>query len=78
MEQQSGNQQVQVFGFVGQIAEHIFDLFAQTEDVLNRHEGMLIDRIAVIEIADHQRFHFAQFGKQRLQNAGVMHGAEGL
>jgi hypothetical protein len=49
---------------------------AQGMNIVDDQEGMLVDRVAMIRIANDQRVDAVELGNQQLQNAQGMHGAK--
>ena len=78
VKEQSRDEQVDVIGFGGQIAERVLFPAAQFEHGFDGDEGVLVDRIAMVEIADDQRFNFAQLRENGFERVRLMHGAQGL
>ena len=50
---------------------------AQAPEVLQRDQGVLVHGVAMEEIADHQALDLLEFGENRGEHAGLMHGANG-
>ncbi len=52
--------------------------FFQVVQVLYGEKGMLVDRVAMIKIANHERFHALEFRQQKCEQAKRVHGAQGI
>ena len=51
---------------------------AQRMDVVDGEEGVLVDGVAVIAVADDQRVDAVELGDEHFEHAEGMHGAEGM
>ena len=80
VKQKGEQQQAGLFHFVEQAGEGSLAGrrgAAQVPQVLHGHQGVLVDGVAVEEIADDQAVDLPQLGKDGGQQAGIVHGAHG-
>ena len=50
---------------------------AQAPEILQGDEGVLVHGVAMEEVADHEALDLLEFGKDRGEHAGIVHGAHG-
>jgi hypothetical protein len=70
--QQSQKEEIETVDLGQQCGEALLPVLvrlAQAVNVVNYQEGVLIDGIAMVGIADHQRIDAVELGDQQLQNA---------
>ena len=62
---------------LGHFGKQIGERGAGAPELLHGHHGVLIHRVAMVEIANHQALGGIQLRKDRAQQAGLVHGAQG-
>src|SRR6185369_101386 len=79
VKQKRQKKQIGTFESVQDVAEAAFDFAvggSQRVDVLDRNQGMFIDRVAMVIIANHQGIDRLKFRKQQDQHPQPVHGAQ--
>ena len=81
VEQQSEEEEVEAIDFRQKLGEALIVFMGgltQAVDIVDDEEGMFIDCVAVITVADDQGVDAVKLGDEHLQNAEGVHGAEGV
>jgi hypothetical protein len=81
VEEQGKEKKVEAVDFREQLSEALFVIvggLAKTVDVMDGQEGVLVDGIAVIAVADDQCVNAVKLGDEHFKHAECVHGAEGV
>src|ERR1039458_6058198 len=81
VEQESEQEEVEAVNLRQQLGESLFVFegrLAERVDIVDDKEGVLVDGVAVIAVADHQGVDAVKLGDEHLQNAESVHGAESM
>ena len=79
VQQQGEEEKIEAVDFRQQLREALFVVvggLAQAVDVVDGEEGVLVDGVAVIAVADDERVDAVEFGDEHFQNAEGVHGAQ--
>ena len=81
VQEQGEEEEVEAIDFRQQLGEALLVLVggrAQGVDVVDDEEGVLVDGVAVIAVADDERVDAVELGDEHFQNAERVHGAESM
>ena len=79
VQQQRQQEEIEAVDLRQQLRETLFVVvrgLAQAVHVVDGEEGMLVDGVAVIAVANHQRIDAVKLGNQHLQHAECVHGPQ--
>ena len=81
VQQQGEQEEVEAIDLRQQLGEALLvvaDRLAKAVDVVDGEQGVLVDGVAVIAVANHQGVDAVELGDEHLQNAEGVHGAQGM
>ena len=81
VQQQGEKEEIDAIDFREQLREALLVLVggrAQAVDVVDDQEGVLVDGVAVVAVANDERVDAVEFGNQHLKHAERVHGAESM
>jgi len=79
VQQQCQQEQIEAIDLRKQLRQALFIVVcwrAQAMHIVDTKEGVLVDGVAMITVANHQRIDAMEFGNQHFQHAQRMHGSQ--